>query len=112
MIIVKTNNSIQQNIRRYVEDRILGNLYSDKKRALKWILQRFEDYDKKLTIDSLIELSSEYSVDTKRTYEDLGLKEIMSYSKFVFEIPKIWYATLFRLIQEWEADSSEAELAY
>lgn len=115
------NKLIQKNIRDFVEDRILGALYSDKKLALKWILKRFEEYDKKLTIDSLIELSSQYSiflaptpynVDTERMYKDLGLKGIMTYRQFIFELPKIWYTTLFRLIQEWKADSSEGELAY
>lgn len=118
---MKTNESIQKNIRGYVQDVILGNIYSDKRRTLKWILQRFEEHDKKLSIDNLIELSSSYNAflpqspyytDMKRIYKDLGLKEVMSYSQFIFELPRIWYTALFRLIQEWEAESSETDLAY
>lgn len=115
------NELIQKNIRRFVEDRVLGALCSDKKLALKWILDRFEEYDKKQSIDGLIELSSQYSVflaptpcnvDTERMYKVLGLKGTMTYRQFIFELPKIWYTTLFRLIQEWKADGSEGELAY
>lgn len=37
---------------------------------------------------------------------------IMSYEQFIFALPQIWYTTLFRIIQEWEAEYPEAELAY
>lgn len=118
---MKTNEQIQKNIRDYVQNTICGCLYSDKRRTFKWILQRFEAHDKKLSIDHLIELSSDYSAllpgntyntNTKRIYKDLGLNEIMSYKQFIFELPRIWYTTLFRLIQEWESECPEEELAY
>ena len=118
---MKTNEPIQKNIRGYVQNIICCNLYSDMERTMKWILQRFEDHDKKLSLDHLIELSADYSsllpqnpytANTMQIYKDLGLKEIMNYNQFIFELPRIWYTTLFRLIQEWEAEHSETELAY
>lgn len=118
---MKTNESIQENIRDYVQATIRNNLFSDKERTSKWILQRFKEHDKKLSIDHLIELSADYiallppnpyTANTRQIYESLGLKEIMNYNQFIFELPRIWYTTLFRLIQEWEAEYSETELAY
>ena len=119
---MKTNESIQKNIRNYVQRVICDNIYSDRKQTLKWILQRFEEHDKQLSLDHLIELSSDYSsflphnpynTDLKQTYRDLGLDEIMSYSQFVFELPRIWYTTLYRLICEWKEEFNESfETAY
>lgn len=114
---MKTNKSIQKNIRDYVQRTICNSIYSDKKMTLKWILQRFEEHDKKLSLDHLIELSAEYSsflpqnpynTDTKRRYKDLGLSEVMSYSQFIFELPRIWYTTLYRLICEWVEEFNES----
>lgn len=118
---MKTNESIQKNIRNYVQCVICNNIYSDRKQTLKWILQRFEEHDKQLSLVHLIELSSDYSsllpqnpytANTRHIYKELGLNEIMSYNQFVFELPRIWYTTLFRLIQEWEAEYSDTNLAY
>ena len=118
---MKTNESIQENIRDYVQDTIRNSLFSDKERTSKWILQRFKERDKNLSIDHLIELSADYSAllppnpytaATKSIYGVLGLCEVMSYNQFIFELPRIWYTTLYRLIQEWEAEYSETELAY
>ena len=115
------NELIQKNIRDYVQDTICRNLYLDKMVTLKWILKRFEEYDKNLSLDHLIELSADYShllpqnpytANTKQLYKDLGLEGIMTYRQFIFELPKIWYTTLFRLIQEWSTECSEGELAY
>jgi hypothetical protein len=113
---MKTNELIQKNIRDYVQLSICRSLYSDRELTLKWILRRFEDRDKKLSIDSLIELSSEfsaflpqnpYSTNTMQIYKDLGLSETMSYTQFIFELPRIWYTTLYRLIVEWRDESDE-----
>lgn len=119
---MKTNESIKKNIRDYVQNVICGCIYTDKKSTLKWILQRFEDHDKKLSLDNLIELSSDnssflppnpYNTNTKRIHKDLGLKEIMSYNQFIFELPRIWYTTLYRLICEWNDEFNEStETAY
>lgn len=118
---MKTNESIQKNIRGCVQNIIYCNLYSDRERTMKWILLRFEAHDKKLSLEHLIELSSDYSAflppnpytaDTMSIYKDLGLKEIMNYNQFIFELPRMWYTTLFRLIQEWKSQSTETELAY
>lgn len=118
---MKTNKSTQKNIRDYVQDTICRSLYSDKMTTLRWILKRFEEYDKNLSLDHLIELSADYSAllpqnpytaNTKQIYKNLGLEGIMTYRQFIFELPKIWYTTLFRLIQEWSAECSEGELAY
>lgn len=118
---MKTNESIQRNIRDHVQDVICRNLYSDKKMTLKWILERFKEHDKKLSLEHLIELSGDYraflppnpyNINTRKIYSDLGLQEIMSYSQFIFELPRIWYTALFRLIQEWMAESPDTELAY
>lgn len=119
---METNESIQKNIRDYVQRTVCDCLYSDKKATLKWILKRFEEHDKKLSLDHLIELSSDYSAflpqtpyntDTKQLYKELGLKEIMSYSQFIFELPRIWYTTLYRVICEWKDEFNEnVETAY
>ena len=119
---MKTNESIQKNIRNYVQRVISDNIYSDRKQALTWILQRFEEHDKQLSLDHLIELSSDYSAflplnpynsNLKHTYKELGLNEIMSYSQFIFELPRIWYTTLYRLLCEWNDEFNESvETAY
>ena len=114
---MKTNESIQKNIRDYVQRAICGSIYTDRRMTLKWILQRFEEHDKKLSIDHLIELSSDYSAflpqnpyntDTMRMYKDLGLNDVMSYTQFIFELPRIWYTTLYRLICEWDEEFNES----
>ena len=119
---MKVNESIQKNIRDYVQRTICCSIYSDRKATLKWILQRFEEHDKKLSIDSLIELSADYSsflpqtpynTNLKEIHRDLGLKEVMNYSQFIFELPRIWYTTLYRLICEWNEEFHESvETAY
>lgn len=119
---MKTNESIKQNIRNYVQNTICGSIYSDRKMTLKWILQRFEEHDKKLSLEHLIELSSDYSsflpqtpynTNLMRIHRDLGLKEVMSYSQFIFELPRIWYTTLYRLICEWNEEfNGSTETAY
>lgn len=114
---MKTNESIQKNIRDYVQCTICGNIYSDRKMTLKWILQRFEEHDKKLSLDHLIELSADYSsflpqnpynTNTRQNYKDIGLSDVMSYSQFIFELPRIWYTTLYRLICEWDEEFNES----
>ena len=116
-IVMKTNESIQKNIRNYVQRAICDSIYLDRRQTLKWILQRFEEHDKKLSLDSLVELSSDYSAflphnpynyNTKGAYKDLGLNEVMSYSQFIFELPRIWYTTLYRLICEWDEEFNES----
>lgn len=119
---MKTNKSIQKNIRNYVQQTICGSIDSDRKQTLKWILQRFEESDKKLSLNNLIELSSDYrsflpqnpyNTDTMRIYKDLGLNEIMTYTQFIFELPRIWYTTLYRLLCEWNDEFNESvETAY
>lgn len=119
---MKTNESIQKNIRDHVQRTICGNIHSDRKQTLKWILRRFEDRGKALSLDNLIELSAEYSAclphnpyntDTKQIYKDLELNEVMSYTQFIFELPRIWYTTLYRLICEWNDELNESlETAY
>jgi hypothetical protein len=110
---MKQNESIKKNIRDYVQNVICGNIYSDRKQTLKWILQRFEEHDKQLSLEHLVELSSDYSsflpqtpynTNLMRIHRDLGLKEVMSYSQFIFELPRIWYTTLYRLICEWNEE--------
>lgn len=114
---MKTNESIQKNIRNYVQRAICDNIYSDRKQTLKWILQRFEEHDKQLSLDSLVELSSDYRVflphnpcntNTKHSYKELGLNEVMTYTQFIFELPRIWYTTLYRLICEWDEEFNES----
>lgn len=119
---MKINESIQKNIRDYVKNTICSSIYSDRKATLKWILQRFEEHDKQLSLDHLIELSSDYSAflphnpynsNLKHTYKELGLNEIMSYSQFIFELPRIWYTTLHRLICEWNEEfNASVDMAY
>lgn len=121
-VIMKTNESIQKNIRGYVQQAICNSLYTDRETTLKWIMQRFKEHDKKLSVEHLIDLSSEYSAflptnpyntDTTRIYKDLGLSEIMSYTQFIFELPRIWYTTLYRVLCEWNDEFNESvETAY
>ena len=119
---MKTNESIQKNIRDYVQRAICGSIYSDRKMTLKWILQRFKEHDKQLSLDNLIKLSADYSsllpqnpynTNTRQKYKDIGLSDVMSYSQFIFELPRIWYTTLYRLICEWNDEFNEStETAY
>ena len=119
---MKTNKSIQKNIRDYVKNTICRSIYSDRKMTLKWILQRFDEHDKQLSIDHLIELSADYSLflspnpynsNTKAIYNDLGLSAVMSYRQFIFELPRIWHTTLYRLICEWNEEFNQSvETAY
>lgn len=119
---MKTNESIQKNIRDYVENTICNSLYTDRKTTLKWILDRFKEHNKTLSIEHLIEMSADYSsllptnpynTDTKRIYKDIGLSEVMSYTQFIFELPRIWYTTLYRLLCEWNDEFNESvETAY
>jgi hypothetical protein len=119
---MKTNESIQKNIRDCVQRTICNSLYADRRMTLKWILKRFEEYDKKLSIEHLIDFSSDhsaflpqnpYNANTRQIYKDLGLSEIMSYTQFIFELPRIWYTTLYRLICEWNDEFNESvETAY
>jgi hypothetical protein len=115
-MIMKTNESIQKNIRDYVQQTICNSLYADRKTTLKWIMERFEGHEKSLSLEHLIELSADYSsllatnpynYDTKRIYKDIGLSEVMSYTQFIFELPRIWYTTLYRLICEWNEEFNE-----
>lgn len=114
---MKTNESIQKGIRDYIQRTICSSIYTDRKATLKWIMQRFEERDKQLSLDHLIEMSSDYSAflpqnpyntDTKRIYKDLGLSEVMSYTQFIFELPRIWYTTLYRLLCEWNEEFNES----
>lgn len=119
---MKTNEAIQKNIRDYVQRTICGSLYTDRKMTLKWILDRFDEHNKTLSIEHLIEMSADYSsllptnpynTDTKRIYGDLELREVMTYTQFIFELPKIWYTTLYRLLCEWKEEFNEnIETAY
>lgn len=119
---MKTNKSIKKNIRDYVQRTICNSIHSDRKQTLKWILQRFEAHDKTLSIEHLIEMSGDYSAllptnpyntNTKRIYEDLGLREVMCYTQFIFELPRIRYTTLYRLLCEWNDEFNESvETAY
>lgn len=121
-MIMKANESIQKKIRDHIQHTICNNIYSDRKQTFKWILQRFEEHDKKLSLDHLIELSSDYSSflphtpynsDTMWIYTHLGLNEVMSYTQFIFELPRIWYTTLYRLLCEWYDEFNESvETAY
>lgn len=119
---MKTNESIQKNIRDYVQRTICCNLYTDRKATFKWIMKCFDEHNKTLSIEHLIDMSADYSsflptnpynTDTRRIYRDLGLKEVMSYTQFIFELPRIWYTTLYRLLCEWNDEFNESvETAY
>lgn len=119
---MKTNELIKKNIRDYVQRTICGSLYSDRGQTVKWILERFEEHGKTLSLDNLIEMSSDYSsflpqnpynTDTKRIYKDLGLSDVMTYTQFILELPRIWYTTLYRLLCEWNDEfNGSVETAY
>ena len=119
---MKTNATIKQNIRDEVQRRTLSSIYCDKKATCKWILDRFEELGKPLSLDGLIELSRDYrsflppnpyNANTKNVYQAMGLEGIMTYTQFIFELPRIWYTTLYRLIVEWNDEFSEKqETAY
>ena len=107
---MKTNETIKQDIRNEISRIIISNIYGDKKRTLNWIIDRLEEYGLPVSIDGLINLSADYSSllapnpynhNAKKMYEVMGLKDIMTYPQFIFELPRIWYTTLYRLIIEW-----------
>lgn len=119
---MKMNETIKKNIRDYVQQTICGSLYTDRKATLKWIMKRFEEHNKTLSIEHLIEMSADcnsflppnpYNTDTKRIYGCLGLSEVMTYTQFIFELPRIWYTTLYRSLCEWTDEFNESvETAY
>ena len=119
---MKLNETIKQDIRNEVIRIILSSIYSDKKQTLRWILSRFENLREQISLEGLIELSkgyssflppNPYSHDTRRIYKVTGLDGIMTYPQFVFELPRIWYTTLYRLICEWTDEFNEStETAY
>lgn len=119
---MKTNDKIKQNIREEVRRIICSNIYTDEKSTLKWILQRFEEHQLSLSLEGLLDLSRDYSSfiapnpynhNTRRMYVRMELDGVMTYPQFIFELPRIWYTTLYRLIVEWNDESSEKqETAY
>lgn len=122
LMYMKINETIKQDIRNEISRIILSSLYSDKKRTLEWILRRFGDNGVQLSLEGLIELSedfnsfippSPYNHDTRRMYKVTGLDGVMTYTQFIFELPRIWYATLYRLICEWNDEfNGGVETAY
>lgn len=110
---MKTNETIKQDIRNEVSRIILSSIYSDKKQTLRWILSRFEGHREQISLEGLIELSKDYSSflppnpynrNTRKIYKVTGLDGIMTYPQFIFELPRIWYTALYRLIVEWKEE--------
>lgn len=108
---MKTKEIIRQNIRNEISRITLANVYGDKKATLLWIISRFEENQVPISLDGLIELSanyssflppSPYSHNTRNIYEAMGLEDVMTYSQFILELPRIWYTTQYRLIVEWK----------
>ena len=115
---MKLNETIKQDIRNEVSRIILSSIYSDKKTTLRWILSRFEEHREQISLEGLIELSRDYSSflspnpynhNTRQMYKVTGLDGIMTYPQFVFELPRIWYTTLYRLIVEWKDEFYESQ---
>lgn len=113
---MKLNEAIKHNIRNEVSRIILSSIYSDKKSTIKWIISRFEERGFTISLEGLIELSGDYSSflspspynhNTRQIYKATGLDGIMTYPQFVFELPRIWYTTLYRLIVEWRDEFGE-----
>jgi hypothetical protein len=119
---MKTSKIVKKNIRDEVSRIILSSIYSDKKLSIKWILTRFEDRGLPISLDGLVELSADYSAflaphpysyNTKQIYKVMGFEDIMTYTQFIFELPRIWYTTLYRLIIEWRDEFCEdQDMAY
>lgn len=117
----KYSKEIQDKTREWVGDIITSTTYSDLNDRMRYIRNSFIRAGEDMTLLGLIKTSYEHSTFLPPTgyghsldevYEDCGYKQIMSYEQFIFALPQIWYTTLFRLIQEWESQSTETELAY
>lgn len=117
----KYSKEIQDKTRKWVGEIFTGLTYSDPNDRMIYIRNSFFRTGQDITLLGLIKTSHNYSYFLPPTgynqcldevYVDCGYKQIMSYEQFIFALPQIWYTTLFRLIQEWEAECSETELAY
>lgn len=117
----KYSKEIQDKTREWVGEVFTGMTYPNLNEKMRYIRNSFIRTGEDMTLLGLIKTSYEYSSFLPPTgyghcldevYVGCGYKQIMSYEQFVFALPQIWYTTLFRLIQEWEAECSETELAY
>lgn len=117
----KYSKEIQDKTREWVGTTFSSSTYTNLDSRMKYIRNSFIRSGEDMTLLGLIKTSYNYSAFLPPTgyshyldevYVDCGYKQIMSYEQFIFAFPQIWYTTLFRLIQEWRAQSTETELAY
>jgi uncharacterized protein YdhG (YjbR/CyaY superfamily) len=117
----KYSKEIQDKTRKWVSELFTNATYPDLNEKMRYISRAFARQGESMTLSGLIKTSwnnsaflppSGYSHDIDKAYVDCGYAHIMSYEQFIFALPQIWYTTLFRIIQEWEAKCSETDLAY
>lgn len=117
----KYSKEIQDKTREWVSNTFISSAYYSLDSRMKHIRNSFIRSGEDMTLLGLIKTSYNYSSFLPPTgyshcldevYVDCGYKQIMSYEQFIFAFPRIWYTTLFRLIQEWKSQSTETELAY
>ena len=117
----KHSKEIQDKTREWVGELFTNMTYPSLNDRMKYISKAFARQGESMTPLGLIKTSYNnsaflppigYSHCLDEVYVDCGYKQIMSYEQFIFAFPQIWYTTLFRLIQEWESQCAETELAY
>lgn len=117
----KYSKEIQDKTREWVGTTFISTTYTNLNDRMKCIRKSFIRSGEDMTLLGLIKTSynhssflppTGYSHCLDEVYVDCGYKQIMSYEQFIFAFPQIWYTTLFRLINEWESQCTETELAY
>lgn len=117
----KYSKEIQDKTRAWVGELFTGVTSSNPNERMRFIRNSFIRTGEDMTLLGLIKTShvashflppAGYGYSLEEVYVGCGYKQIMSYEQFVFALPQIWYTTLFRLIQVWEAECPETELAY
>lgn len=117
----KYSKEIQDKTREWVGELFTNMTYPSLNDRMKYISKAFARQGESMTLLGLIKTSynnsafmppNGYNNNIDKAYVDCGYAHIMSYEQFIFALPQIWYTTLFRIIQEWEAEYPEAELAY
>lgn len=117
----KYSKEIQDKTRAWVERLFIARTYNSIDNRVRFIYKMLNIAEAELTLLGVIRVSQSsnsftppncYTESIETAYIDCGFNHIMTYEQFVFALPQIWYTTLFRLIQEWKSQCTEAELAY
>lgn len=114
--VMKQNEELRILLRNFVSETFLTSCMRDKRGAVDLVVSTHRFNDLTLSVESLISLSAgyrpynaptPYDMNVKHLYDSLDLSGIMTYKQFIFELPRLWYTTLYRLLCEWKEEFSE-----